>query len=46
MSPTVIQLPDEQGVRCSIYEARPAICREFAAGTPDCHAARKRRGLE
>ena len=39
-------LPDGQGVGCSIYEARPAICREFAAGTPDCHAARKRRGLE
>lgn len=31
---------------CSIYEVRPAICREFAAGTADCHAARKRRGLE
>jgi Fe-S-cluster containining protein len=31
---------------CSIYASRPAICREFAAGTPDCHAARRRRGFE
>jgi Fe-S-cluster containining protein len=31
---------------CSIYEVRPGICREFAAGTPACHAARARRGLE
>ncbi|MET0594133.1 MAG: YkgJ family cysteine cluster protein [Polyangiaceae bacterium] len=31
---------------CSIHEIRPDICREFEAGTPDCHAARKRRGIE
>ena len=39
------QLPDGAGCGCSIYEVRPDICREFAAGTPDCLAARKRRGI-
>jgi Fe-S-cluster containining protein len=39
------RLPDG-GCGCSIYETRPDICREFAAGTPDCHAARRRRGIE
>jgi Fe-S-cluster containining protein len=34
------------GCGCSIYEVRPDICRDFAAGSPDCHAARRRRGLE
>jgi uncharacterized protein len=34
------------GCGCSIYEARPDICREFAAGSADCHAARRRRCLE
>lgn len=34
------------GCGCSIYETRPDICREFDAGTPDCHAARRRRGIE
>jgi Fe-S-cluster containining protein len=37
---------DDGGCGCSIYGARPAICRDFAAGSPDCHAARRRRGLE
>ena len=40
------ELDDGAGCGCSIYEARPAICRDFAAGSPDCHAARRRRGLE
>jgi Fe-S-cluster containining protein len=31
--------------RCGIYAERPALCRDFAAGSPDCLAARKRRGL-
>jgi Fe-S-cluster containining protein len=31
---------------CSIYASRPGICRDFAAGTPDCHAARRRQGFE
>jgi Fe-S-cluster containining protein len=30
---------------CSIYDVRPGICREFAAGSTDCHAARRRRGI-
>jgi Fe-S-cluster containining protein len=40
------ELPDGGGCGCSIYEVRPDICREFAAGSPDCHAARQRRGVE
>jgi Fe-S-cluster containining protein len=31
---------------CSIYDVRPDICRTFAAGSGDCHAARRRRGIE
>jgi uncharacterized protein len=34
------------GCGCSIYDARPDICRTFEAGSADCHAARRRRGLE
>ena len=34
------------GCGCSIYETRPDICREFQAGSPDCLAARRRRGIE
>jgi Fe-S-cluster containining protein len=30
---------------CSIYETRPAVCRKFAAGTPECSEARARVGL-
>ena len=37
---------EDGGCGCSIYEVRPDICREFAAGSADCHAARRRRGLE
>ena len=33
------------GCGCSIYEARPDICREFQAGSADCLAARRRRGI-
>jgi uncharacterized protein len=29
---------------CSIYGIRPDICRTFCAGSPDCQAARRRRG--
>jgi len=28
--------------RCIIYDRRPALCREFAAGSPDCLEARQR----
>jgi uncharacterized protein len=34
------------GCGCSIYEARPDICREFQVGSPDCLAARQRRGKD
>jgi Fe-S-cluster containining protein len=30
---------------CRIYENRPAVCREFAPGSEECLAARKRAGL-
>jgi Fe-S-cluster containining protein len=33
------------GCGCSIYQVRPEICRDFAAGSPDCLAARARRGI-
>ena len=33
------------GCGCSIYETRPDICRAFQAGSPDCLAARRRRGI-
>ncbi len=32
-------------VACSIYEWRPAPCREFAAGSDACDQARRRHGL-
>ncbi|QEH35910.1 Flagellin N-methylase [Aquisphaera giovannonii] len=31
--------------RCSIYETRPTVCREFAAGDEPCQKARAMRGL-
>jgi Fe-S-cluster containining protein len=31
--------------RCGIYVERPALCRDFAAGSEDCRAARRKRGL-
>jgi Fe-S-cluster containining protein len=37
---------DDGSSGCSIYDARPDICRAFEAGSPDCRAARRRRGLE
>jgi hypothetical protein len=33
------------GCGCSIYDVRPDICRDFAAGSLDCFAARARRGI-
>lgn len=33
-------------VRCGIYIQRPAVCREFKAGSDQCHAARRAFGLE
>jgi Fe-S-cluster containining protein len=34
--------PDD---RCTIYASRPAVCRTFAAGGPQCQEARGRHGL-
>lgn len=31
--------------RCTIYDRRPDVCREFAAGDHPCQDARRRRGL-
>jgi Fe-S-cluster containining protein len=31
---------------CRIYEERGDVCREFAAGSPQCHEFRADRGLE
>lgn len=31
---------------CRIYAQRPTLCREFAAGSPDCIAARARFGYD
>ena len=31
--------------RCTIYETRPDVCREFAAGDEPCQTARAARGL-
>jgi len=36
---------EDGGCGCSIYELRPDICRTFAAGSPDCHAARRRSSI-
>jgi Fe-S-cluster containining protein len=33
-------------VVCSIYGARPALCRQFEAGSPECRQARRAAGLE
>lgn len=32
-------------VRCTIYDDRPGLCREFEAGSDDCVEARQRFGL-
>ena len=31
---------DRDSLRCTIYERRPWVCREFAEGGSDCRAAR------
>lgn len=31
--------------RCSIYETRPKLCRDFTAGSIQCQEARQRHGL-
>jgi len=30
---------------CGIYTRRPGLCRDFAAGSEDCQASRRQRGL-
>jgi uncharacterized protein len=35
----------DQDRRCTIYETRPEVCREFAAGDPPCQQARAMRDL-
>jgi Fe-S-cluster containining protein len=37
-------LDDSQ--RCVIYETRPNVCRQFAAGGDQCQEARRRSGLQ
>lgn len=32
--------------RCDHYDLRPAVCREFEIGDPDCIAHRQRRGIQ
>ena len=33
-------------VHCTVYEDRPLVCREFAAGSDDCLAVRREFGFE
>ena len=33
-------------VGCSVYHHRPLVCREFAAGSDDCHMVRRELGLD
>jgi Fe-S-cluster containining protein len=33
-------------VACAIYEGRPELCRQFEAGSPECHQARRAAGME
>lgn len=35
-----------ESVCCQIYENRPAVCREFEAGSDKCHAIRRAFGIE
>jgi Fe-S-cluster containining protein len=35
----------DAGKRCTIYETRPDVCREFAAGAQPCQDARVAKGL-
>jgi Fe-S-cluster containining protein len=37
---------NKDGYTCRIYENRPAVCREFPAGSEECFAARKLAGLD
>jgi Fe-S-cluster containining protein len=40
-------LVKERGLStCTIYEVRPSTCRELEAGSPDCLAARRARGIQ
>lgn len=32
--------------RCTIYEHRPMLCRDFEAGSEDCLEARRRHGID
>ena len=32
---------DRDSMRCTIYEVRPLICREFELGSPECHDERR-----
>ncbi|AGA85682.1 YkgJ family cysteine cluster protein [Stutzerimonas stutzeri] len=32
---------DRDSMRCTIYDNRPLICREFELGSEDCHEERK-----
>ncbi len=32
-------------VACSIYADRPELCRQFEAGSPECHEARRAAGI-
>jgi Fe-S-cluster containining protein len=32
--------------RCTIYEDRPTLCRDFQAGSEDCLDARRRHGID
>jgi Fe-S-cluster containining protein len=36
---------DRATLRCSIYERRPRICRDYELGGADCGALRQREGL-
>jgi Fe-S-cluster containining protein len=31
---------------CAIYQSRPAVCRKFTAGSPQCQEARAVKGLQ
>lgn len=31
--------------RCEIYDTRPEVCRQFAAGSPQCQEARERQRI-
>jgi Fe-S-cluster containining protein len=35
----------DENDRCAVYAARPQVCRDFAAGGPQCQEARRRAGL-